>query len=148
MRRVTLRTTMVLAMAMRPAGVRCSRVGSRQSAIARASQSLRAAINDLSATFGQRYRDSDKYLAELARLEAGVTAGDPQDAGMLRQLQQKALLANPLLEDLPILVVKRKFGPRQPHRERLGRRPALLWSPGYAEQSRVQQLATARGLGQ
>jgi len=64
-------------------------------------QALRAAIQDLAATFGQDYPQAKQHLADLDRLQA---AGD--QAG-LHALQRRALLANPLLTAQPILFVTR-----------------------------------------
>jgi len=64
---------------------------------------LRAAIEDLAATFGDRYPDGAKFLARL----------DDVDEAGFESLQRKALLANPLVRDHPLLFVVR-------HPDRMG----------------------------
>jgi len=78
-------------------------------------QTLRAAIRDLSATFGRRYPGADKLLAKLddieRRMAALPSADSPTGAGLreeLLALQRRALLANPLVADRPILFVTRQ----------------------------------------
>lgn len=63
---------------------------------------LRAAIDDLIATFGERYPQGPAYLARLAALAAG-----PDDPAAFAALQREALLANPLLAEQPLLFVVR-----------------------------------------
>ena len=70
---------------------------------AREIDALRAAIKDLQATFGPRYAQGGQYLARLEALARAASAPAEFD-----RLRQAALLANPLLEDLRLLVVKRK----------------------------------------
>ena len=62
-------------------------------------QSLRAAINDLIATFGDRYPRGDEFLARLPS-----AAGSP---AALAKLQREALIGNPLVSGRPILFVVR-----------------------------------------
>ncbi|WP_372808754.1 hypothetical protein [Pontiella sp.] len=59
---------------------------------------VRAAIEDLIATFGKAYPDGRKYLALLERA----------DDAQLAQIQREALTANPLVAGQPILFVVRK----------------------------------------
>jgi hypothetical protein len=72
---------------------------------------LRAAIEDLIATYGRRYPKGREYLQRLDEL---VKSGRPGEG--LEQLRREALLANALLEFDKVLVVKRKpmpwFSPR------------------------------------
>jgi hypothetical protein len=70
--------------------------------------SLRAAVNGLSETFGPKYPQGAVYLERLeALMKAGARPGDPA----LEQLAAEALLANPLLDQLPLALVKRpNFG--------------------------------------
>ena len=78
---------------------------------------LRRAIEDLCATYGEKYRDGAKYLAELTEFEASLPslraaldAGDLKVIGALEQfrsLRRTALLANPLLDFDRVLLVKR-----------------------------------------
>ncbi len=63
---------------------------------------LRRAIEDLSATFGDRYPSGQAYLARLANLEK------TKDANALAELKREALLANPLVGGRPILFVVRR----------------------------------------
>jgi len=62
---------------------------------------LRAAIDDLVATFGRRYPKGREYLDRLDRL------GKAPDAAALATLQREALIANPLLGGGEILFVTR-----------------------------------------
>ncbi len=62
--------------------------------------SLRAAVVDLIATFGDRYPNGRAFLDRLD----GIAAGDGEAFG---KLQREALLANPLLAGRPILFVTR-----------------------------------------
>jgi len=64
-------------------------------------QALRLAIDDLIATFGDRYPDGAAYLKRLDALEGG------DDAAALAALRRAALLANPLLDFQKLLIVKR-----------------------------------------
>lgn len=73
---------------------------------------LRAAIRDLVGTFAGRYPDGDRYLAELAAIESRLGAPDaPAHDGARKEfedLQRRALSANPLVRDTPILFVVRQ----------------------------------------
>jgi formylglycine-generating enzyme required for sulfatase activity len=70
---------------------------------------LRAAITDLVETFQDRYPRGSAYLKRLDEIEAKVKDRHPEAAGELDQLRSEALLANPLVRELPgILLVKRK----------------------------------------
>ncbi|NQT13009.1 MAG: hypothetical protein HQ582_09695, partial [Planctomycetes bacterium] len=74
-------------------------------------EALRAAIVDLSETFGDRYPQGREYLARLDRLEreakeaTGVEAG--QAGAALDGLRREALVANPLVSGRPVLFVVR-----------------------------------------
>ncbi len=63
---------------------------------------LRGAIDDLIATFGDRYPNGQQYLDRLARLEDGSNTKD------LVVLEREALTANPLIREQPILFVARR----------------------------------------
>ncbi len=71
---------------------------------------LRAAIQDLAATFGRQYPRGAEYLKRLDGI-AQAAADDPDaleaQAAQLRSLRREALLANPLLTRQPILFVAR-----------------------------------------
>jgi hypothetical protein len=70
---------------------------------------LRAAIEDLMQTFGHRFPDGAKYLDRLARIESEYRGRWPAARRELERLRQEALLANPLLKELPgLLLVKRR----------------------------------------
>jgi len=78
--------------------------------------SLRAAVHDLQAVFGVRYPDGERYLAELDRIEPRLASGDEAGKATARQefesLQKRALCANPLVCDAPILfVVRNQYKP-------------------------------------
>ncbi len=72
---------------------------------------LRAAIADLTETFGDRYPRGAEYLARLDGLERGAQEATGQDAANLGaeldELRREALLANPLVSEQPILFVVR-----------------------------------------
>jgi hypothetical protein len=73
--------------------------------------SLRAAIQDLNATFADRYPKGPEFLQRLDRIAAAQAKPSPQDAERLgrelQSLRQEALLANPLVCGQPILFVVR-----------------------------------------
>ena len=68
-------------------------------------RALRMAIEDLTATFGERYPKGREYLRRLAALEK-------TDAEAFGKLRREAMLANPLLDFDRLLVLKRDFGDR------------------------------------
>ena len=70
--------------------------------------SLRAAVEDLRSTFGPRYPKGGEFLARLDALAQGAKRGEASATGRFAKLKQEALLANPLLADLSLLVEKRK----------------------------------------
>ena len=87
---------------------------------------LRRAIEDMTVTFGPRYPDGPQYLEALDRDHAAalqwmrrLDAGEGQDGAplvqaldSLAQLRRRALMANPLLTDHPIVyVVRRQYAP-------------------------------------
>ncbi|HPD17218.1 MAG TPA: SUMF1/EgtB/PvdO family nonheme iron enzyme [Planctomycetota bacterium] len=81
----------------------------------KAVESLELAINDLIATFGERYPKGPQFLKRLGDLEAALKAADAKTPKETREkldrdflsLQREALLANPLLDFDRILLVKR-----------------------------------------
>ena len=69
---------------------------------------LRSAVEDLSATFAERYPDGGRFLKELDSLEQADGSSDPADlTDKLADLQRRALLANPLLRSQPLVFVAR-----------------------------------------
>lgn len=72
--------------------------------------SVRRAVEELTAAFGSRYPRGPKYLAELAALEPALASGDQAALTQLRQLRRKALLDNPLVDFDQLVVLKRKRG--------------------------------------
>ena len=84
-------------------------------------EALRAAIDDLTTTFGRRYSGSQKYLARLSAIEEGLAraiartdGGELSDfervaklAGDFDLLKSDALLANPLLNFKHLLLIRR-----------------------------------------
>jgi len=72
---------------------------------------LRVAIEDLIATFGDRYPRGETYLHALGdvecRQDAGTAAERRKAAEEFAVLQREALLANPLVSEQPILFVVR-----------------------------------------
>ncbi len=69
-------------------------------------ETLRAAITDLSATFGKRYPKALELLARLDDIEKRMQAGEALQEEFI-ELQRQALLANPLVADHPILFISR-----------------------------------------
>jgi formylglycine-generating enzyme required for sulfatase activity len=65
-------------------------------------KALRLAIEDMKATFKDAYAKADPYLNRLAAIER-----NPGDRESFEALKSEALLSNPLLNDLQILLVKR-----------------------------------------
>ena len=70
--------------------------------------SVRAAIEDMIDRFGDDYADGEAYLDELDELEAAPNHEDPEWIAKFDAFRRKALLANPLLDDLKLLVVRSK----------------------------------------
>jgi hypothetical protein len=82
----------------------------------RGAESLRAAIEDLIATFGDRYPAGPAYLKRLEQLvatPAALRAAALQE--QLDQLARESLLANPLLTAQPLLFVVRHQYKRDHH---------------------------------
>ncbi|NLH98699.1 MAG: hypothetical protein GX446_04300 [Chthonomonadales bacterium] len=78
----------------------------RSERFAAAAGSLRAAVHDLVATFGDRYARGSAYLRRLDELQAAATAR-PDALTELETLRREALLDNPLLTQQPIAFVVR-----------------------------------------
>ena len=80
-------------------------------ALAQAPVSLRAAIEDLRITFGERYAGGAGYLAKLDNLERRLKDAAPGEKPALDKelavLAREALLANPLVSAQPIIFVQR-----------------------------------------
>ncbi len=73
------------------------------------SSKLRKAVFDLIEIFGERYPNGYGYLDRLRRIEDRLGRGEVNARHQLETLRREALLANPLLTDLPgILAVERK----------------------------------------
>jgi hypothetical protein len=72
--------------------------------------SLRAAIQDLTASFPDQYSRGQEFLESLNALEPRLTAGTPaqSDLDAFAQLRFEALTSNPLVGNHPILFVSRK----------------------------------------
>ena len=72
---------------------------------------LRAAIEDLTAMFGDRYHRGREYLTKLDSIERRMNVGQQVDLAEIREefanLQREALIANPLVSGQPILFVVR-----------------------------------------
>jgi formylglycine-generating enzyme required for sulfatase activity len=69
-------------------------------------KAVRRAIEDLIATFGERYPNGRRYLSRLGVLEKSAAGTDA--AEQLRALRDEALLANPLLDFDRLLLVRRR----------------------------------------
>jgi hypothetical protein len=72
---------------------------------------LRAAVEDLTATFGARYPRGAEFIAKLD----AMAAADRMDEGDLDALAREALLANPLVRERPIIYVVRHPDPNGTH---------------------------------
>jgi formylglycine-generating enzyme required for sulfatase activity len=72
-------------------------------------EALRLAITDLTDTCGNEYPRGRDYLARLQKLEA-AGANAPGVREQFVELQQQALLANPLLDFEKLILLKRKRG--------------------------------------
>ena len=72
-------------------------------------KALRLAIEDLARSFPEKYPGAGEYLKRLDRIERALPDGPPtqEQIDALHRLQREALLANPLLEHLRVLVVRR-----------------------------------------
>ena len=75
-------------------------------------ETLRAAVADLAATFGERYPRAKEYLARLDEIERRLKGADGEAKDKVFSeflaLQREALLANPLVSGQPILFVVRE----------------------------------------
>jgi len=89
---------------------------------------LREAIGDLVKTSGKAYSRGEEFLARLGRLETRV-AGARRAGGAMgtlekefRALQREALLANPAIEGMTVLCVRRRWanGVKRNNLKRLG----------------------------
>jgi len=66
---------------------------------------LRAAISDLTETFPDRYRNASHYVQRLDQIEERLAHGDKSAASDLESLRRVALPANPLIRDMPGLLL-------------------------------------------
>ena len=73
-------------------------------------ESLRLAIEDLIATFGDRYPQGAKFLERWEQLSGTLAADAAGAESRFAALRDEALLANPLLDADAMLVLKRKLG--------------------------------------
>ncbi len=73
-------------------------------------QSLRLAIEDLIATFGERYPNGPEYLDRWREIKQACREKSPNAEATFITLRNDALLANPLLDIERLLVLKRKRG--------------------------------------
>jgi formylglycine-generating enzyme required for sulfatase activity len=72
-------------------------------------QKLRAVIADLTETFPDRYPHASHYVQRLDQIERRLARGDRSAVNDLESLRRVALLANPLIAELPgLLLVKRQ----------------------------------------
>ena len=78
---------------------------------ATATEMLRAAIEDLTATFGKRYPRGREYLQRLDAIHRNASSGRAQDVKRRRRFRdppREALIANPLVSAHPLLFIVRK----------------------------------------
>ena len=73
-------------------------------------KALRLAIEDLRETFGSAYQGGKEYSAELRNLRGGREGDTGSAQQEFRELQRRAMLANPLLDFDELIVLKRKRG--------------------------------------
>jgi hypothetical protein len=90
-----------------------SRVGQAAATVEAISTApLRAAVEDLAATFGRRYPRAAEYRQRLADLQRRASSGEPADRAAilagLDSLRREALIANPLVSGQPIVFVVHK----------------------------------------
>jgi hypothetical protein len=82
-------------------------------------KSLRLAIEDLNATYGERYGAGLRYVRLLSDIERDLAAKDPaartRAALSFRSFRREALLAHPLLAGAEILFVERPQYPNDHH---------------------------------
>lgn len=85
-------------------------------------ESLRLALNDLAATFGDRYPKAAEFRQRLEELAAAFGAAErrPEAQAALTALAREALLANPLLDFDRLLLLKRGFPKPAAARRALG----------------------------
>ncbi len=78
---------------------------------------LRTAIQDLMVTFEDRYPDGEAFLGELLEIETALASASNPSAGLgaFADLQRRALVANPLVSDQPVLYVERRQYPTDHH---------------------------------
>jgi len=85
--------------------------GQLVAASAAAEGSLRAAIKDMIASFGDRYPKGKEYLARLDSLQDKIEKANGSEAGKRKEeldaLGREALIANPLVSSRPILYIVR-----------------------------------------
>jgi hypothetical protein len=79
--------------------------GTSEGVVCNTAQTLRLAIEDLMATFGDRYSRGPEFLERLAKM--GGTNAPPAE---LASLSAAALLANPLLDFDKLLLIRRNPG--------------------------------------
>jgi hypothetical protein len=73
---------------------------------------LRRALEDLTATFGERYPQGKAFAERLVDLERRAASNTAQFTNALAQLRREVLLANPLLTQAPLLfVVRQQYRP-------------------------------------
>jgi hypothetical protein len=98
--------------------------------------SLRAAVEDLQATFGDRYPGAQGFLDHVARL-TGRLAATPRGkalrdlAGDVTALQREALIASPLVSGHPLLYVCREQYVRDHHNTETMFQTGTMHSGGF-----------------
>ncbi|MDO4587847.1 MAG: SUMF1/EgtB/PvdO family nonheme iron enzyme [Planctomycetia bacterium] len=69
-------------------------------------ESVRRAIDDMIYQFGDDYPNGEQYLEELAELEKSADFNNPEWTQNFDAFRRKALLENPLLDEMNILVIR------------------------------------------
>lgn len=120
---------------------------------------LRKAVEDLVATFGDRYARGAEFRNRLGMLQPRLTAIahglDAEDEGALRRaleilndfecLRREALLANPLVRESPILCVARKQYPFDHHNTETMFQTAEINTHLFAGGGAIKTVDLARG---
>ncbi|MBN2291750.1 MAG: hypothetical protein JXM70_04955 [Pirellulales bacterium] len=109
MKRVMCRRSIIIGSVVAMVFAACSMAHAELAGV----EPLRAAIEDLTNTFGDHYSSGQKYIAHLdqivSRAKAKPSAANAKSLqSELEQLRREALIANPLVSSQPLLFVVRR----------------------------------------
>lgn len=123
--------------------------GSTGSSIEQEMQSLRAAMVDMMADFGPQYPEGESYLHQLDALGPRLTGADQalQQAARVEfdALRRKALIANPLVCQTPILFVVRQQYAKDHHNTGTDFQPGEISHKHYRPGGALKVLDLAHG---